>query len=118
MKGNSGYAVFFHPPALEALGEAIKPYLQDSPAGPHVACDEIDTAGAFTEMTLRGKTPEGKDVTLELLVPSAAVLMIVSSQQAGSFGFRPHEPDIPAAAVPSAPSEPGPARKAVAPEGT
>ena len=92
MKGNSGYAVFFHPPALEALGDAIKPYLQDSPAGPHVACHAIDTGGAFIEMTLFGKTGEGGDITLELLVPSNMVLMIVSSQQDGVFGFGPRLP--------------------------
>lgn len=91
MNGHAGYAVFFFPQALEALGDAIKPYLQDGPTGPHVACDEVDTAGGFIEMTLRGKTPEGKDVALELMLPSSMVLMIVSSQQDGSFGFRPHQ---------------------------
>jgi len=105
MKGTSGYAVFFYPQALEALGEAIKPYLQEGPAGPHVACNEVDTAGGFVELTLFGRTAEGQDVTLELMVPSGMVLMIVSSQQAGSFGFRPHMPEAPAAA--SAPGETG-----------
>ena len=53
MNDSSGYAVFFFPQALEALGEAIKPYLQDGPAGAHVLCHEIDTGGALIEMTLR-----------------------------------------------------------------
>lgn len=96
MNGQSGYAVFFFPQALEALGEAIKPYLQESSAGPHVACEEVDTAGGFTELTLRGKTAEGRDVTVELMVPSSMVLMIVSSQQDGAFGFRPHPTAMPA----------------------
>ena len=96
MNGPAGYAVFFFPQALEALGGAIKPYLQDSPAGPHIACDEVDTAGGFVEMTLRGKTPEGRDVTLELMVPASMVLMIVSTQQDDAFGFRPHQVDAPA----------------------
>ena len=43
----SGYAVFFFPPALEALGDAVKPYLQEGPAGPFVQCREVDTGGAF-----------------------------------------------------------------------
>ncbi|MGJ4802390.1 hypothetical protein [Luteimonas sp. SDU82] len=90
MKGSSGYAVFFYPQALEALGDAIKPYLQDGQAGPHVVCREIDTAGAFVEMTMSALTQEGQEVTLDLLVPSGMVRMVVSSQQAGSFGFRPH----------------------------
>ncbi len=93
MKGNSGYAVFFHPQALEALGDPIKPYLQDSDSGGvHLVCQEIDTAGAFVEMTMAGRTAEGREVTLDLLIPTAMVRMIVSSQEAGRFGFRPHAP--------------------------
>ena len=50
----NGYAVYFFPQALEALGEAIKPYLQDGPSGMHVICREIDTSGSLIEMTLDG----------------------------------------------------------------
>ena len=99
MNGNSGYAVFFFPQALEALGEAIKPYLQQSPAGLHVACDEVDTAGAFIEMTLRGKTQDGRDLALELMVPGSMVSMIVSTQSDGTFGFGPRVPPKVAAPV-------------------
>lgn len=102
MNGNSGYAVFFYPQALEALGDAIKPYLQDGEAGPHISCSEVDTAGAFVEMTMFGRTAEGQDVTLELMVPSSMVRMIVSSQQAGSFGFRPHGQNGPVVAAATA----------------
>jgi len=104
MNGKGGFAVFFYPQALEALGDAIKPYLQDSPVGAHVACEEIDTAGGFVEMTMRGRSGEGKDVTVELMVPGSMVRMIVSSQQDGAFGFRPHAPE-----APIAPAEPVPA---------
>lgn len=90
MTGRDGYAVFFFPQALEALGDAIKPYLQDNPAvGPHVGCDEIDTAGALIEMTLKGRMPTGEYVDLELMVPSSMVRMIVSRQSGGVFGFGP-----------------------------
>ena len=34
MNDANGYAVFFFPQALEALGEAIKPYLQDGSGRP------------------------------------------------------------------------------------
>ena len=61
--------MFFFPQALEALGEAIKPYLLDGPAGAHVLCNEIDTGGALIEMTLQGTTADGKTVQLELMVP-------------------------------------------------
>jgi hypothetical protein len=89
MNESNGYAVFFFPQALEALGEAIKPYLSESPAGPHIVCKEIDTGGALIEMTLQGVTAEGKTVQLELMVPGSMVRMIVSSQNDGSFGFGP-----------------------------
>ena len=69
MNESNGYAVFFFPQALEALGDAIKPYLQDGPMGPHVICNEIDTGGALLEMTIQGVTSEGKTVMLELMVP-------------------------------------------------
>lgn len=90
MDGNNGYAVFFFPQALEALGEAIKPYLQDGPAGPHVVCHGIDTAGSLIEMNLSGTTNDGRQVELELMVPSGMVRMIVSAHSDEMFGFGPH----------------------------
>jgi hypothetical protein len=100
MNDNNGYAVFFFPQALEALGDAIKPYLQDGPMGPHVICNEIDTGGALLEMSIQGVTTEGKTVVLELMVPGSMVRMIVSSQSDALFGFRPR---VPGAAVPDLP---------------
>lgn len=100
MNESKGYAVFFFPQALEALGEAIKPYLQDGPAGAHVMCEEIDTAGALIEMTVEGRTPEGKRVALELMVPSAMVRMIVSAHSDEMFGFGPHAFERAAAPLP------------------
>lgn len=90
MNGNNGYAVFFFPQALEALGEAIKPYLQDGPAGPHVMCNGVDTAGAFIELSLNGSTHDGAQVELELMVPTGMVRMIVSAHSEEMFGFGPH----------------------------
>ena len=87
MNDSAGYAVFFFPPALEALGEAIKPYLQDGPAGPHVPCREVDTGGAFIEMTLQGQSPDGRPIALELMVPGNMVRMIVSAHSDNEFGF-------------------------------
>ena len=108
MNDSAGYAVFFCPPALEALGDAIKPYLQDGPAGPHVPCVEVDTAGAFIEltlegrddngrevdtggafieMTLQGQSPDGRPIALELMVPGNMVRMIVSAHSDNEFGF-------------------------------
>jgi hypothetical protein len=111
MNESAGYAVFFFAPALEALGDAIKPYLQDGPAGPHVPCREVDTAGAFIELTLEGRAPDGRDVALELMVPGNMVRMIVSARSDGEFGFYsrnrpmspPLEPGLPPSDLP--PSE-------------
>lgn len=117
MNESNGYAVFFFPQALEALGDAIKPYLQDSPAGPHLLCKEIDTGGALLEMTLEGMTSDGKAVQLELMVPGSMVRMIVSSQSDGNFGFRPRVAAVPVPALsPAGPTaEPAPARPGEAP---
>jgi hypothetical protein len=112
MNESNGYAVFFFPQALEALGDAIKPYLQDSPAGAHVLCREIDTGGALIEMSLEGVTSDGRTVQLELMVPGSMVRMIVSSQSDGSFGFGPRvqvvapaEPELPPAGPTAEPAQ-------------
>ena len=90
MNGNNGYAVFFFPQALEALGEAIKPYLQEGPAGPHIMCNGVDTGGSFIELSLNGTARDGTAVELELMVPSGMVRMIVSAHSDEMFGFGPH----------------------------
>ena len=91
MNGGDGYAVFFFPQALEALGEAIKPYLVEGPAGAHVLCKEIDTGGALIEMTLEVHAADGKSSLIELMVPGSMVRMIVSAHSDGSFGFGPRK---------------------------
>lgn len=98
MAESSGYAVFFFPPALEALGDGIRPYLQMGPAGPFVPCREVDTGGAFVEMTLEGRAPDGRTVELELMVPGNMVRMIVSARADAEFGFYDRaKPQVPAA---------------------
>ena len=93
------YAVFIHPAALEALGEPIKPYLSEGPHGPHVVCREIDSGGAFFEMTIEGRDGEGRVVELELMVPSAMVQMVVSTHSDGLFGFH-HDKQLDADMLP------------------
>lgn len=120
MNETQGYAVFFFPQALEALGEAIRPYLLEGPAGPHVLCKEIDTGGAFTEMTLEGRNADGREMTLELMVPGNMLRMIVSAHGEGSFGFgprvaRPAAKPAAAAAPAAAPQSPTAAPETPAP---
>lgn len=109
MNESNGYAVFFFPQALEALGDAIKPYLQDGPMGPHVICNEIDTGGALLEMTIQGVTTDGKTVMLELMVPGSMVRMVVSSQSDATFGFGPRIP-VPVMELPAVGPTAEPAR--------
>ncbi|MFC3715945.1 hypothetical protein ACFONC_07270 [Luteimonas soli] len=116
MNDSNGYAVFFFPQALEALGEAIKPYLQDSPAGAHVVCNEIDTGGALVEMTLHGHDSQDRDVALELMVPTSMVRMIVSTHSDETFGFGPHVAAKPEPVVAAAAAEPSAAPATPAPE--
>ena len=89
MNDTTGYAVYLFPQALEALGDAVKPYLQEGPGGLHVLCREVDTGGALIEMTLDGLDADGKPVQLELMIPSNMVRMIVSARSDGAFGFGP-----------------------------
>jgi hypothetical protein len=86
------YAVFIHPTALEALGEPIKPFLTDGPHGQHVVCREIDSGGAFFEMLIEGTAADGREMELELMIPSAMVRMVVSTHSDGVFGFH-HQRD-------------------------
>lgn len=89
MNDKNGYAVFFFPQALEALGDAIKPYLQEGAVGAHVVCREVDTGGALVKMTLDGRTTAGESISLELMLPTNMVRMIVSARSDEAFGFGP-----------------------------
>jgi hypothetical protein len=88
MPDRSAFAVFLHQQAIDALGAAIKPYLIDSPAGPHLQCVEVDSGGALFEMTLVGKNAEGQAVEVELMVPVGMVKLVVSVKREDDFGFQ------------------------------
>lgn len=98
MSDFNGYAVFFFPNAMEALGETIKPYLQDSPGGPHILCRDIDVGGSLAQLTLEGRTTDGRELDLELMFPTNMVRMIVSARSDPSFGFGPRTAVTPARA--------------------
>ncbi|MBB5208274.1 hypothetical protein [Chiayiivirga flava] len=85
------YAVFLHPQAVETLGEAIKPYLAPGDHAPHLVCSELDTGGALCEMLLVGRDASGNAVEVELMLPLAMILLVVSVRGDGAqFGFRGH----------------------------
>ena len=89
MNDTDGYVVYLFDQAHEALGEAIKPYLREGPGGPHLLCNEVDTAGSLIELTIQAQTNDGKQVSLELMFPQGMVKMIVSARSDASFGFSP-----------------------------
>lgn len=106
----NGYAVFFFPQALEALGGALKPYLQEGAAEPHVLCREIDAGGPLIQLTMDGRTSSGQAIDLQLILPTNMIRMIVSARSDPVFGFGPRTavqavPDI----EPVVEDEPGPA---------
>jgi hypothetical protein len=88
MPDAKSYAVFLVPQALEALGDAIKPYLSDAPAGQHIVCASIDASGAYFEMTLQGADAKGQPAELELRIPHAMVRLIMSLHDDHPFGFQ------------------------------
>lgn len=88
MADTQSYAVLLFPQALEALGDAIKPYLSPGPAGPHIVCAAVDVSGAYCQMTLRGKSAQGEDVGLEVMVPHPMVKLIMSLHDDHPFGFQ------------------------------
>ena len=115
-----GYAVFFKPDAVEALGEALKPYLLESPRGAYVQCEELDTGGAFVQMLIKRANREGNWTEVELMVPAGAIRMIVSCQSDGTFGFGPRETEpAPLARLPPVgpTGEPAPAAPEAVPDG-
>ncbi len=81
------YAVFLFPQALEALGDVIKPYLSEGPAGQHIVCVAVDVSGAYCEMTLKGTNASNQQVDLEMMVPHAMVKLVMSLHGEHPFGF-------------------------------
>jgi hypothetical protein len=64
-----------------------------------VVCREIDSGGAFFEMTIEGRNSEGQLVEVELMIPSAMVRMVVSTHSDGLFGFH-HDKEADATLMP------------------
>ncbi|MBE2210331.1 MAG: hypothetical protein IAE66_01895 [Xanthomonadaceae bacterium] len=84
---DSGYAVFFFPAAIEALGAVVSPYLDTGNGEPHLRCIEVDTGGAFIEVTMEALGADGKMDRVELMFPASMVRLIMSVHSDGAFGF-------------------------------
>lgn len=90
MNGGPGYAVFLFDQAIEVLGDAIKPYLTEGPAGAYLRCRSVDTGGALIECTISARGSDGRSNELEVMFPSNMVRLIASARIEESFGFGPH----------------------------
>lgn len=88
-----GYAVFLFPQAIEALGEAIAPFLFDSPMGQHIACREIDTGGALVQLTVHTRGSDGVQGEMTLMMPVNMVRLVISRATSLQFGFAPRAPN-------------------------
>lgn len=114
MSDRKVYAVFLHPGALDALGTAIKPYLIESSAGPHLQCVEVDSAGALFEAVLEGRDNQGHTLEVELMIPIAMIQLVISVRRDEEFGFGPRASHS-AGANDSTPPAAGAAPSTVAP---
>ena len=115
MSDRNVYAVFLHPGAIDALGPAIKPYLIDSPAGPHLQAVEVDSAGSLFEAVLVGRDNEGRTLEVELMIPIAMIRLVISVRKDEDFGFGSRAGRAaPAESTPAAEGA-GPAPSTVAP---
>jgi hypothetical protein len=88
MSEHHTYCVFFHPQALDVLGEAVAPYLSEGPAGKFLLCREIDTGGNFCEIELIGTAADGKPLEVELMIPTGMIRLVISTSASETeFGF-------------------------------
>ena len=81
------YAVFLFPQALEALGDAIKPYLRDGAGGAHIVCSEVDASGPLFGMTLIGAGPNKERLELDIMLPVSMVKLVMSMRGEHEIGF-------------------------------
>lgn len=89
MTDRAGYAVFFFEQAIEILGDAIQPYLSESPAGQCLHCLHVDTGGALVQCTLDARATTGQDGEMQLMFPVSMVRLIASARIEDGFGFGP-----------------------------
>ncbi len=81
------YAVFLFPQALDALGEAVKPYFVDGAGGPRLVCTDVDASGSLFQMSIPAKKKDGTAIHIELMVPHAMVKFVMSLHGDHEFGF-------------------------------
>lgn len=86
------YAVYLVDNAAEALGPVAQPFIQQDESGNHFIATEVDTGGAFCELTLQAQTESGTTVTVEIMIPMGMIRLIISMAHEGRMGFHARNP--------------------------
>ncbi|MBK8725895.1 MAG: hypothetical protein IPL96_07510 [Holophagaceae bacterium] len=81
------YAVLLFKEALEALGEAIKPFLRSGQFGDFIPCQSVDTNGPLCTLVVDTRSEGSTDMTVELQIPYPMIKLIVGSEVEGHAGF-------------------------------
>lgn len=94
------YAVLLFPQAVEALGDAIAPYLRSERFGPHLIGKRINSTGPYFELAFDGQNADGQPVEIQMMLPHGFIRMVFSVHGEGRFGFEPgrYSSAVPAAA--------------------
>lgn len=88
------YAVYLVDQVAEVLGPVVQPFIKSDASGDHFLATEVDTGGAFCELTLVGQDAEGKTMTIELMIPMGMIRMVISIVSDGKFGFDVRPPAV------------------------
>lgn len=87
MNESNRYAVYLVDKVAEVLGPAVQPFLKSDASGDHFLATEVDTGGPLCELTLTGQDAEGKEMTVEIMIPMGMIRMVMSTVSDGKFGF-------------------------------
>lgn len=88
------YAVYLVDKVAEVLGPVVQPFIKSDASGDHFLATEVDTGGAFCELTLAGQDADGKPTTIELMIPMGMIRMVISIVNDGKFGFDVRPPAV------------------------
>ncbi len=81
------YAVMLFKEAVEALGEAIKPFQRTGQFGDFIPCLSVDTNGPLCTLVVDNRSEGANELTVELQIPYPMIKLIVGSEVEGHAGF-------------------------------
>jgi hypothetical protein len=87
MPNKHTYAVLLFKEAIEALGEAIKPFLRSGQFGDFIPCQSVETHGPLCTLVIDTRSEGATDLTVELQIPYPMIKLIVGTESEGHAGF-------------------------------